>query len=379
MSSSLLNPSKYLTDLLSTYLEFDPAQLQLGIWSGDLSLKDVSLKNNAINPLLRNLSPASFEDKPPLHIKLLRSSIGDFQLRIPWKRLVWGAGDVHLEVSDVKIVLGFESAYDQRSSVMTPLNQDGSSTSFVQNSPDSAKSEEENGESNADDFVDKSARDEKQQLLREAERRQLQGLSLSELLGQQDRKDLTDESVISDKMLDTKQKGRLESYLKSTTSSILWRIFAGLKASIRKVRIVLVQDGVEVGVILHSLIVDPTEDKNRSDTSKDAISEESSIGGQQEDVVEKQVTKEVKVHGLGCLIRRDDFKTTRIPKELKFSTSVTADDYFLRPAELNIDFSIYYPLPDKERKSKVLSHERVQLSSSGSAATAETTDSSKAR
>lgn len=36
MASYMYNPSQKVTEVLSKYLEFDPGQLELGIWSGDL-------------------------------------------------------------------------------------------------------------------------------------------------------------------------------------------------------------------------------------------------------------------------------------------------------------------------------------------------------
>jgi hypothetical protein len=52
MTSTLFNPSKKIAEILSEFLEFDPNQLLLGLWSGDLSLKDVGLRCDTINAYL---------------------------------------------------------------------------------------------------------------------------------------------------------------------------------------------------------------------------------------------------------------------------------------------------------------------------------------
>ena len=51
MASYVYNPSQKVTELLSKYLEFDSDALDVGVWSGDLSLKNVNLKREAIHPL----------------------------------------------------------------------------------------------------------------------------------------------------------------------------------------------------------------------------------------------------------------------------------------------------------------------------------------
>eukprot|EP00537_Pseudo-nitzschia_pungens_P002438 CAMPEP_0172372640 /NCGR_PEP_ID=MMETSP1060-20121228/48606_1 /TAXON_ID=37318 /ORGANISM="Pseudo-nitzschia pungens, Strain cf. cingulata" /LENGTH=66 /DNA_ID=CAMNT_0013098727 /DNA_START=192 /DNA_END=389 /DNA_ORIENTATION=- len=59
MASYVYNPSKKVTELLSSFLEFDPESLEMGIWSGDLSLKNVQLRRDAVKPLLnRKRAPA---------------------------------------------------------------------------------------------------------------------------------------------------------------------------------------------------------------------------------------------------------------------------------------------------------------------------------
>ena len=64
MTAYMYNPSKKITELLSTYLEFDPEQLKLGIWSGNLSLSNVNLRQEAIRPLLNTFLQSSDPSKP---------------------------------------------------------------------------------------------------------------------------------------------------------------------------------------------------------------------------------------------------------------------------------------------------------------------------
>ena len=112
MTSYMYNPSAKVTELLSKFLEFDPEQLELGIWSGDLSLKNVNLRKDAVNPLL-NETAMKPHMKPlkraPLHLNLVSGKVGHMRMKIPWKKLVWGQDAVRLEISDVMIVLSLQS------------------------------------------------------------------------------------------------------------------------------------------------------------------------------------------------------------------------------------------------------------------------------
>ena len=128
MASYVYNPSAKVTGFLSKFLEFDPESLEMGIWAGDLSIKNVNLKRDAVKPLLNRKAKPKTADVPlpsfgnaeelliadpladpmkkdPLRVKLVKGTIGHLRMRIPWKQLVWGPGTVQVEVSDVEIVL----------------------------------------------------------------------------------------------------------------------------------------------------------------------------------------------------------------------------------------------------------------------------------
>ena len=115
MTSYMYNPSKKVTELLSEYLEFDPEELRVGIWSGDLSLRNVNLRQEAIYPLLNSFTSTTTPDgRPPLRFQLLQGTIGALDMKIPWKRLVWGNGDVKVTLRNVVLVVTVESRDETR-------------------------------------------------------------------------------------------------------------------------------------------------------------------------------------------------------------------------------------------------------------------------
>ena len=101
------NPSKKVTELLSKFLEFDPEELQLGIWSGDLTLTNVNLRGDALYSKINRMKKSP-SGRDPLKLKILESTISSLRIQIPWKRLVWGQGDVIIDIKGINFVVGFE-------------------------------------------------------------------------------------------------------------------------------------------------------------------------------------------------------------------------------------------------------------------------------
>jgi len=372
------NPSKIITDVLSKYLEFDPEQLKLGIWSGNLSIQDVELKRNAMYPLLNDSSLPKQDGKPPLKLKLVKGTVGQMRIRIPWKRLVWGQGDVKLQISDVTIAVAYESR-EETAARNLPKEQE---------TPQKKEKEEEDDEESK-----KRKRDLKQEWLREAERCQLQGNTLPSM------KDIAEngeeESAAADgKTSGAASKGHLDKWLKNTTESFAWRFVAGLQASIRNVRVVIVQDGVEIGTIFHSMDIIPKsldalntaeEDQQDAELSGETPAD-ITVATPPPDVVPEgeyedgeHLDKIVKLQGFGVFVRRED-RRNKSPKTLAFSTSVAADDYILRPTEGNLAISIFDPYPlGKQRKKKVPTIEEEPTTPTTATATVDSVTSSKSR
>lgn len=338
-----------MTDILSKYLEFDPEQLKLGIWSGNLSITDVELKKDAMYPLLNGASLPSQNGKPPLNLKLVKGTVGHMRIRIPWKRLVWGQGDVKLQISDVTISVGYESREE----------------TAARNLPEENEPQEENETEESEEEKSKM-RDLKQEWLREAERCQLRGAPLPTM--QDVLHENTDEETnkASGQSLSASKTGRLDNWLKSTTESFAWRFVAGLDASIRNVRVVIVQDGVEIGTVFHSMDIVPRSlDINSIVEREKEDSEQSShadptLATPPPDVVPEgeyddgeHLDKIVKLQGFGVFVRLED-KTNTTPKTLRFSASVGADDYILRPTQGDLAISIFDPYPPTKQKKKTI-------------------------
>ncbi|KAG7355258.1 vacuolar-sorting-associated protein 13 C-terminal domain containing protein [Nitzschia inconspicua] len=486
MSSYMYNPSQKVTDLLSKFLEFDPTQLELGIWSGDLSLKNVELKKETIHPLLnkrllqknkqqqqqqkqknyttemaslhqqqqqqqrRNKQKFSLK-KPPLAVKLVRSNIGMMRLQIPWKRLVWGQGSVHVEISDVHIVLAFQSREETEAEIerlqeeeerkrRRKNNNNNTNTTSADNptTTDTITSDNHNNNNSnkKETSFSKAYREAKQRRLREAEKKQLAGQPIAQWLETLHQKNaiareaqkVVQSGALKQGSLHRHKKGtathhsatetggrikegRLDKFLKSFSSDLFWRFFAGVEGSIKKARIVIVQDGVEVGCIIQSIDVVAGQDgtkinftnlnsTNTTTTEEDwvshpstgsanpaaaatttntptrnttmtppkmegppmsgyaaaldeGVSAESPHPTQYESACDdgEHVDKTLKQQGFGIFVRKEA-NMTKIPPQLRFSTSVSADDYILLPVNLNLSFSFFYPYPPERRKTK---------------------------
>lgn len=455
----MYNPSGKVTELLSKFLDFDPESLEMGIWSGDLSLKNVNLKRDAVKPLLNRKRSKSVTDKTlssiygkedpsaasdpledpmkkdPLRVKLVKGTVGDLRMRIPWKQLVWGQGSVQVEVSDVEIVLSLQSREEtareeamealeeeQREKEEESVNEEDESADAKDSetnigSPSRRKRRKKDGRSAV---YHKVYREVKQRRLREAERRQLnnsselatwleqlhQKQSIAKEAHKAEQKELggtkkashrypltgAPSSSSSSAAPPPPKEGRFDRYLKNFSSDFFWRMFAGVKGNISKARIVLLQDGVEVGCIIQSIEIIAGKDGiesleiqsshsnsrnsyNVHDANPTAATTAASTtsGGLEgglvtavEGPVDKmpvmamplmaafddgeKIDKVLRQSGIGIFVRKETSRR-KIPNELRFSTSVEVDDYILRPvAALNIGLSFFYPNPPELRK-----------------------------
>lgn len=85
---------RYFADTLARHfkhiiLDFDANQVKISVWNGEVVLKDLKLRPDALQQLLANHDRRIFEDdsgsRVPFHI--VYGSIGTFELHIPWKIL----------------------------------------------------------------------------------------------------------------------------------------------------------------------------------------------------------------------------------------------------------------------------------------------------
>ena len=370
-----ISPSRRLTELLSAYLDFDDdpshnnagasasntaaaaggasssgsdnkkkgtkRQFNLGLWGGDLSLHDVALRRDAIEPLLNELlmngssgggsgSSAYSNDKggaaaasagssanasagtkrprpnsssnldlspfdpPPLQLSLIKGTIGHLRLAVPWKQLVMGGvsttsggsgkggndSPVEIVVEDVTIVLGLKSSGCGRD---TSNNADAND-SKVGKDPKSGNSSDGGDDASHDERArQQRKREEKQRRIGEAERLHLCGLDLPApddhaAWGRDEEGRPMDggggadvaeggggdadggAAAVSSEAPSTDQTttstsasaGMIHRLLQSAKSSLVWRLVTNLRARVRNLRIVVIVDGVEVGLTIDS-------------------------------------------------------------------------------------------------------------------------------
>lgn len=400
MTSYMYNPSKQVTSLLSEYLEFDKEQLQLGIWSGKLALKDVNLKADAVYPHLNQFLAESEKPdneftkaRPPAHVKLVSGSIGELNLDIPWKSLVWGQGDVKVELRNIVVVVALESFEETENRKRGEKSKEPSEKLSVKA-----------GEIDKDDQleIDPAARArkryQKQKLLREAERRQLQGRSITGWLERIYKKEEEERQKEALRVGDVlkKQEGKMQSWLQGATNDFFWRFFTGLQAKIENLKIIVVQDSVEMGVIIPSIQLLAGKQAQIALKTKDYVS----TGQNEDDITShgdgsnsrslavsskpptnvvyesayddgEHMDKHIKILGLGVYVRKvsnkkkvdekNEYPSERTQGDLNMVhlADVSTKEYVLRPTELNVGFSLFYPYPPEKRKKK---KERIEAS-----------------
>jgi hypothetical protein len=401
MTSYMYNPSKKVEELLSKYLEFDQEQLKVGIWSGNLSLRDVHLREETLYPLMNHyLNKPSASDgqtyvKPPLRVKLVSGTIGSLSLKIPWKRLVWGQGDVKVEMRNIVIVLALESRQETQEREKSGEKNDDDL--FPQSEFGEDYETPEGGETGANDIGSGStlSREKKQKRIREAERRHLQNRSLAAWLESMNRKDTQEKAKAAvSEALPLTEEGTIEKWFKGVTSDFFWRFYAGLEMSIDNLKIVFIQDGIEVGVIAPSIQAVAGEKANKSTSTAetgrrasggikpldDTESEAGSVGvappeyavyeGGYDDG--EHVDKNVKFTGLSVYVRKVNTPgSVAGAKTNHYPVDVSTQEYILRPVDFNFSFSLFYPYP-LERRKKIALQKKAATSSTAETKTVAT-------
>ena len=363
-------PTQAITDILSSYLEFDLKQLQLGVWSGDLQLRDVNLRRDALFPLLNPKNKGNDSnnvENQDIQLHLVNGTVGNLRIQVPWVGLVKGHG-LDVQMSDVKIVLGFQSP--------------------SWNYPDSVKN---NGQSHEDNESKSSEREKKQRLIREAERCFYYNLPIS---NPDACENTTTSSTEKKKINDLPQEkgkkdvieangGILERLMKSIVSSLMWRVLSGLNVEIKKLTIIFVVEGVELGITLESLVISTKIDGNKRSannptshgvsmnssppsapqtSSPQSVPNNANNGKQaiESRTLEQSLAKFVELNQLGIFIRKLSNRHEQYEPSsnesgfaLKTSTSQLTKipsqlEYILQPVDSTISIRIFSPIKRNE-------------------------------
>ncbi|KAF2903862.1 hypothetical protein ILUMI_02321 [Ignelater luminosus] len=130
-----------LNRVLGDYVEnLDSKQLKLGIWGGDVELKDLVLK------------PAALDDLD-LPVQTVYGRLGKLVLKIPWKNLYGAAVEANIEGLYLLVVPNQQVVYDPEKEEKQEIK---SKQDELQRIEDAKKKEEEKGKPKADDtFVEK--------------------------------------------------------------------------------------------------------------------------------------------------------------------------------------------------------------------------------
>ncbi len=366
-----MRPSKHLTDLLSTYLDFDGKEIKLGLWGGDLKIQDVHLRNDAFTPLLNswkdNSSIASNSDdatnvgidiaafltkellidhdpslSSTIDLKLIKGTIGYCRAKIPWQNLLLknNVETVHIDLRDVTIRLGCESCIAK-----LLLQHHEKQKSLV------GKGQKKRSGKRIFNKLHGNERIWKQEMIRIAEECVSSGKDIPSPAEFATMKDAFLAKLPSDTKFHGAQDGGkatfLERFVKSFATSIGWRVGKGLKVTMRNIRIVIVHGGIEVG--LHTDVIElfqythSDDDSstvsmsmdNSSFPSKESDSRHTGATGElEEGDLGDSIRKLVKISNCGLFVREisDQDASTDWSSS---SSEVSLDEYVLQPTNVS--------------------------------------------
>ncbi|KAL7564083.1 hypothetical protein ACA910_012363 [Epithemia clementina (nom. ined.)] len=294
-SNSYSQFKQVLQLVLQDYLELaqDAAQQQfeVGLWSGQLSLQNVQIKGSAINSLLNNppftkpTKPQSTTTTkltlPPARLKLVSGSIGSLKMNLPWSSLLFlggqrGGGDVQLELDHVEIVLALESFEEWQERQENQVDTDESAPAapgvhgvtddhWTKDKATIERKQNDKGkeqEQQQDPEFQARQRALKQDLLHRAEKLHYHGHDLAAWLERQYQKQQLQKGKEEEtKRLKAKSQGTTwflsslfpQTWIQNAMNGFLWRFYAGLQTKITNVKIVFVQDSMELGLVVPSI------------------------------------------------------------------------------------------------------------------------------
>lgn len=369
-----MTPSRRLTEILSTYLEFDSKQLQLGLWSGDLQIRNVNLKKDSIDPLLNtwkdescNMDIASLMTKEALvdstpsfssllDLKLISGNIGYVRAQVPWKSLLLGAGDntVHIELHDVTIRLGFESTLAKE------LQRKHGVFSKVYC---------QNRQSMKLKRLSRHERLWKQEMIRIAEQCHRDGKNIPSPAEFAELKKKyqfpKDEAGVDgpegyDEEHQNPHPSILERFVKSFATSIGWRVGEGLKLSIRNIQIFFVQDNISIGIHIDTIdIRDYSHGEDESMTLTDDGSDMSLIkhdsSKKTQNVLPDEngifIKKQMKVTNCGVFVKDST------PVSLHHGLDPAMDEFIILPTNISVTMCLRKSGNNLEVKGTVIHHE----------------------
>jgi N-terminal region of Chorein or VPS13 len=363
MTSYMYNPSKKVTEILSKFLEFDPEQLQLGIWSGDLVLTNVNLRADALYSKINRMKKSP-SGRDPLKLKIVESTISQLRIQIPWKRLLWGQGDVVIDIKGVNVVLGFES------------REESDARQAAEESQEKSKEKKDDNNTNETVKCSKKFRQAKQKVLAAAEERLMQGQHLSTWLAHIIKKELTADKDCVQVGGEKKAKG-FDKWLSKASSNLVWRFLSGLRVNIEGFKLVIVQDNIEVGVILTNAHMQSGKIRATQTPLTDEHDDVKSFDrapkpGEVEDG--DNIDKSVDAIGVSVFVRRQFMFQN---EAMHPQSALLPDDYVVRPIDINCSLSVFYPHEDQSRKRKTVAGVTTGLHDGVSMA--ESTSSSKRR
>jgi hypothetical protein len=267
------SPHERLTSLLSNYLEFDPEQLKVGIWSGDLQIGGrasakvsgdsgsnfnkndndassdggVNLRPEALSPLL---SPLNLCLKAGSRIRHLR-------VKIPWKHLIDGSSRVDVHVSGLTLVVGVQARpfHDPPcSSSDTSASPTNTSQSAATSAQDWINNNKQNLEEALNELLkgqeDRDQHESPMTLLEREVKQNLIAQAEKHLYSSRDPSAL--QQVIDEHKLKSKKqkvkRSLIRSWLDATTSSLVWTLLGSVHVKLEDVRIIMAQDHMQVGV-----------------------------------------------------------------------------------------------------------------------------------
>lgn len=302
-------PSKRLSEFLSTYFEFEPNQLKLGVWRGKINMHNLLFKKAAFDPLLKkckskpNISVHEFMSKAHLvdenisdcsflDLKLVSGNIGHLDVKVPWQSLLVGGSEkVEVVLKDVVIRLAVES----------------SMSSELQKRDNALRGIYEESKPNDANVLSILERKWKEKMIEIAMKcledgkdipspQEFENLKVEFI---EEEENCEEDTVIGE------HRSFMERFVGSFASTLGWRVGKDLKLSIENLKIIMVQDNVELGLHVSRIDIgeDVIQDVDASEDFSSVTTSQNSKMSEEKHLVSDTMKKCLIISKLGIFVK----------------------------------------------------------------------------
>lgn len=90
--------ARVISSVLGSWIQLQPDQLQVGLWSGNASFQSLEFNVDKLNGILH-------EHEELCNVRVMSAAIGKLEMKIPWRAMLLGDAPIEITIEKVAILL----------------------------------------------------------------------------------------------------------------------------------------------------------------------------------------------------------------------------------------------------------------------------------